>query len=422
MSDAEHSSAQHLPSAYDRGGKRRGRARRAHTVGKVLLASVVTLAMLTGLSVAFFYRHLNGNLNVRDLSSQMYDRPDKVKVRGPKEPLNILVMGSDTREGAGNNIDGLTGGGERSDTTILVHLSADRKTAYGVSIPRDTLVDRPDCKSADGDTIPGASTVMWNEAFAVGGPACTMQQVEQLSGVRLDNYVVVDFAGFRDMVNAIDGVEVCIPEDINDSAHGITLEAGTRELMGEDALKYVRVRHIGDGSDIGRIARQQAFIAAMVSKVVSGGTLARVDRLVRFLNAATNSLTTDLKNIREIAQVGLQFKKIGLKKIQFVTVPWEYSTAQPGRVELLPEAEALWEKIRNDAPLGKLRQGAINAAEVPGASATPSPSASAPASEDPSQDSPPTSVTPSPTQSTSPSADAQDEEQQQALEQAGLCT
>src|SRR3712207_5234115 len=268
----------------------------------------------------------------------MYDRPDKVKVAGPKEPLNILVMGSDTREGEGNKIDGeSTGSSGFSDTTILVHLSADRKTAYGISIPRDTLVDRPDCKTKAGDIIPGASTAMWNAAFALGGPSCTMQQLEQLTGIRLDNYVVVDFSGFREMVDAVDGVEVCIPEDIDDSAHGITLEAGTRELRGEEALKYVRVRHIGDGSDIGRIARQQAFIAAMVNKVVSGGTLARVDRLVRFLNAATSSLTTDLKNIKEIAQVGLQFRKIGLKKIQFITAPWKYSPSQPGRVELLPE-------------------------------------------------------------------------------------
>ena len=412
---AEHPSAQPLPPAYDRGGKRRAPSRRAHTVGKVLLASLVTLGLVTGLSVAFLYRHLNGNLNVQDLSEQLYDRPDKKKVAGPKEPLNILVMGSDTRDCDGCKIDGESSPG-LSDTTILVHLSADRKSAYGVSIPRDTLVERPDCKSKDGDIIPGASQVMWNVAFAVGGPSCTMQQFEQLTGIRIDNYVVVDFAGFRDMVNAIDGVEVCIPRDIDDSEHGITLDAGTRELMGEDALKYVRVRNIGDGSDIGRIARQQAFIAAMANKVVSGGTLARVDRLVGFLNAATSSLTTDLQNIREIAQVGLQFKKIGLKKIQFITAPWKYSEAQPGRVELLPEAEGLWEKIRNDAPLGKLRQGAINAAEVPGASTSPSPSAS----EEPSEATPPP-ATDAPSETASPSGPSQ-EEQQQARDQAGLCT
>ena len=115
-------------------------------------------------------------------------------------------MGSDSRDGAGNNIDGLTGGGERSDTTILLHVSADRKRAYGISIPRDLLVDRPECKSEDGDTIPGGTSAMWNEAFAVGGPACTMQQFEQVTGVRLDHFVKVDFEGFRGMVDAIGGV------------------------------------------------------------------------------------------------------------------------------------------------------------------------------------------------------------------------
>ena len=104
--------------------------------------------MVSGLSVAFLYRHLNGNLNVQDISNQLYDRPDKVKVEGPKEPLNILVMGSDSRDCKGCSIDGEAGGG--SDTTILFHLSADRESAYGVSIPRDSLVDRPDCKTKDG--------------------------------------------------------------------------------------------------------------------------------------------------------------------------------------------------------------------------------------------------------------------------------
>ena len=111
--------------------------------------------------------------------------------------MNILVMGSDSRDGAGNNIDGLTGGGERSDTTIMIHLSADRQSAYGISIPRDSLVDRPDCIDEDGDTIPGATGAMWNEAFSVGGAACTIRQFEQLTDIRINNYVVVDFRGFQ---------------------------------------------------------------------------------------------------------------------------------------------------------------------------------------------------------------------------------
>lgn len=353
--------------------KRRGRVKKKHTIGKVLLVTSLVLALATGLGVVYLYRHLNGNLDVIDVTKQLgEDRPDKEEVEGPQEPLNILVMGSDTREGAGNNIDNLTGGGERSDTTILFHLSADRERAYGVSIPRDSLVTRPTCKSESGESIPGGTDVMWNEAFSVGGPACTIRQLEQITGVYVDHFVVVDFSGFEDMVDAIDGVEVCIPEDINDPAHGINIPAGTREIEGREALNYVRARYtLGDGSDIGRISRQQAFMSSMVNKVVSAGVLARPDRLVRFLNAATNSLTVDpgLENVAKIADLGLQFRGIGLDRVQFVTVPFEYDQREEyrGRVSWLPEADELWAKIAADEPLTRrLTSDAITAAKPPG--------------------------------------------------------
>ncbi len=349
------------------GGRRRAKGRKSHVIAKVIVASFVVLGMVVGLSVVYFYRHLNDNLTVLDLTDQIPNRPDKQKSRLPKEPLNIMVMGSDDRDGEGNNIDGLTGGGARSDTTLLFHLSADRKDAYGISIPRDTLVDRPECIADNGDAIPGASDVMWNEAFGVGGPACTITQFEALTGIFVDHFVVVDFAGFQDMVDAIDGVEVCIPEDIDDPAHGINIPAGTREIEGKEALSYVRARYtLGDGSDIGRVKRQQAFIAAMANKVVSNGVLARVDRLVPFLNSATKSLVVDkeMGNLIQIAKVGLGFKNIGLDNIKFITVPFQYSTAQPGRVEFLPEAEQLWQRVINDEPLSRrLSDGVITAGD-----------------------------------------------------------
>ena len=374
-----------------RRGKRRGRAKARHTVGKVVLASLVAVGLATGLGVVYIYRHLNDNLNVQDLSGQLKNRPDKKHVEtGPKEPLNILVMGSDTRDGEGNNIDNLTGGGERSDTTIMFHLSADRDTAYGISIPRDTLVDRPDCYAKNGDVIPGASDVMWNEAFSVGGPACTMQQFEQLTDIRLDNYVVLDFGGFQDMVDAIDGVEVCIPEDIADPAHGINIPAGTREIAGKEALNYVRARYtLGDGSDIGRIKRQQAFIAAMASKVMARGTLARFDRLVGFLDAATSSLQTDIESVLQMGKVGIGFKNIGLDNIKFVTVPFQYSTAQPGRVEFLPEAKQLWQRVIDDEPLTRrLQDGVITAGDNVDGSSTGTDSPSSPGGTESPSDTP----------------------------------
>ncbi|MDN4171613.1 LCP family protein [Nocardioides sp. SOB77] len=396
--------ARRKPDTRGRSGRRRGRTRRRHTVARVLGITVLVLAMVTGLSVVFLYRSLDGSLATEDLGEQLGDdRPTAVPVEGPQDPLNILVMGDDTREGAGNAIDRETGGG--SDTTILFHLSADRESAYGVSIPRDTLVDRPECYTEDGDTIPPSSGAMWNAAYSVGGPACTMRQFEQVTGIKLDNYVVVDFQGFQDMVDAIDGVEVCIPEDIVDPDHGINLEAGTREIQGREALNYVRVRDIGNGSDISRIKRQQAFIAAMAKKVVSGNVLARPDRVLNFLDAAIGSLTTDFENLWDLSKVGYSFQHIGLDNIKFVTAPFEYSESQPGRVELLPEAERLWERIKNDEPLTRrLQDGVISADDVPGVN-----------DDDPGAG---TSDGPSASPSGTPEDAARDEE----LAAVGLCT
>lgn len=367
MPDAAPESVQLDPSAP----KRRGKVRKSHTVGKVLLATVLVMAMVTGLGTIWLYRHLNGNINVYDPSAQMSNRPDVIEVEGPKEPLNVLVMGSDNRDCEGCNIDNLTGGGARSDTTILLHVSADRQRAYGVSIPRDSMVERPECRTEDGEAIPGSSRAMWNEAFALGGPACTMQQFEQLTGVRLDHFVVVDFEGFRGMVDAIGGVEMCIPEPISDPAHGINIEAGTRKLEGFEALNYVRARYsIGNGSDTGRMKRQQAFLASMTHSVVSAGTLARPDRLIRFLDAATDSLTVDpgLKSIKKIADLGFQFRDIGLDKVQFITIPNIPDPADPNRlVWTEPQASEVWDKIAHDEPLTKkLGQDVISAGNLPG--------------------------------------------------------
>ena len=367
MSDAAPESVQPDSTAP----KRRGKVRKRHTVGRVLLVTVLVLAMVTGLGTIWLYRHLNNNINVYDPSAQMSNRPGKIDVEGPKEPLNVLVMGSDNRDCDGCNIDNLTGGGARSDTTILLHVSADRQRAYGISIPRDSMVDRPECRTEDGEAIPGADYTMWNEAFALGGPACTMQQFEQLTGVRLDHFVVVDFEGFRGMVDAIGGVEMCIPEAITDPAHGINIEAGPRKLKGFEALNYVRARYtVGNGSDVGRMKRQQAFIASMTHSVVSAGTLARPDRLIGFLDAATKSLTVDpgLKNIVKIADLGVQFKDIGLNNVQFITIPNMPDPNDPNRlVWTEPQADEVWEKIANDEPLTKkLSQDVISAGDLPG--------------------------------------------------------
>ena len=363
-------------SADAQGPKRKGKVTKKHTVGRVLLATAVVLALVVGLGTVLLYRHLNGNINYQNITEQLgTDRPPKKHTNtGPQDPINVLVMGSDDRDGSGNNIDNQDlGSADRSDTTILMHLSADRKHAYGISIPRDSLVNRPDCYDKSGKpTIQGGTKVMWNDAFALGGPACTVRQFEQITHIRVDNYVVVDFSGFEGMVDAVGGVPVCIPEPISDPAHGINIPAGTREIKGREALNYVRARYtLGDGSDISRIKRQQAFIAAMAHKVFSAGTFARPDRLIGFLDAATKSLTTDISSVVKLAKVGMGFKNIGLDNIKFITVPTGYYPADSpdaGRVYWVqPQTKQLWKAIADDEVLPpKFLNGAITAKNNPG--------------------------------------------------------
>jgi LCP family protein required for cell wall assembly len=354
------------------GGKRKGRTKTHHTVAKAVGATMVVIALVTGLSVVFLYRHYNGNLNVKDISSELgTDRPTPQVPKGPHGPINILIMGSDNRDAPGDHIDNLTGIGKRSDTTILLHLSADRQHAYGVSIPRDSVVNRASCLDDKGKEIsPAATGVMWNEAFNIGGPGCTVRQFEQLTGVRVDHYVVVDFNGFKSMVDAIGGVEVCIPHAVNDTIGHITLPAGTHKFTGTQALNYVRERHsLGNGSDIGRMKRQQAFVASMAHQAISADTLANPIHLAKFIDAATKSLTLDpdIGSISKLVGLAYQFRHIGLDHIQFVTTPWEEDPSNINRVVWKPEAQTLWNAIKNDQVLSKsMLNGSLNAQHIPG--------------------------------------------------------
>jgi LCP family protein required for cell wall assembly len=360
-------------SSVGGGGKRKGKAKTRHTVAKAVGATMVVIALVTGLSVVFLYRHYNANLNVKDISGELgtTDRPQPVAPKGPHGPINIMIMGSDNRDAPGDHIDNLTGIGKRSDTTILLHLSGDREHAYGVSIPRDSIVNRASCLDDDGKEIsPAATGVMWNDAFNIGGPGCTVRQFEQLTGVRVDHYIVVDFNGFKSMVDAIGGVEVCLPHAVDDPIGHITLPAGTHKFTGDQALNYVRERHsLGNGSDIGRMKRQQAFVASMAHAAISANTLANPIHLTKFIDAATKSLTLDpgIGSISKLVGLAYQFRHIGLDKIQFVTTPWEPDPTDANRVVWKPEAQTLWDAIKNDQVLSKaMLSGSLNAQHIPG--------------------------------------------------------
>lgn len=341
-------------------------APRSHrrAVWTTILSTQLVLAMLTALGVFLVHKSLNDSI---DPGVSVEHEVEKAPVEGPSEPLNILVMGSDTRAGEGNGIDAENAdGGQRSDTVILLHVSADRKDAYGVSLPRDAIIDRPDC-TVDGEEIPGEDTVMFNTAFAAGGPQCTLTTVERLTGIHIDHFLALDFAGFREMVDAIDGVEVCLPTAVEDYEHNIFLDAGVQTLQGQDALNYVRERtQLSVTGDIGRMKRQQAFIASMVNKVLSAGTLSQPGKVIDFLTAVTSSIQVDdeLDTVGELQELAMEFRGTGLDQIKFITVPIAEYEPDPNRLIWTDEADDLWERITADQLLGRdFNAGSINAGD-----------------------------------------------------------
>ena len=337
----------------------------------VVVGTQALVAAATSVTLVVAWHDLNGG--IQDGAAVPHP-PNVVKPRvaGPQEPLNVLIIGSDSRDGAGNGIDRHTGEGQRSDVVMLLHLSADREEAYGVSLPRDAVVDRPACTGRDGDRVPAERDVMFNTAFQVGGPECTAMMVQSLTGVYVDHYVVVDFGGFVDMVDAVGGVDVCLPEAVADPESGIFLDAGQQTLDGQQSLDYVRERkQLSVTGDIGRMKRQQAFVASLVNKVVSAGTLSRPYRVHAFLKAVVGSLQVDegLDSLRELTDLALQLRRTGLDDISFVTVPFEEYPPDPYRLQWAPQAERLWARVRADRPLGgALRDEAITADRPPGRS------------------------------------------------------
>jgi len=222
-----------------------------HTVLRraVAVASVMTVLATTVSAAGWFtLTRLSSNITTVDVTSELGTaRPTRATPTKPTEyePMTILVMGTDTRTGQGsgfgNAADTASGTGH-SDTTILFHISGDRQHAVGVSIPRDSWVTRPSCKGS------GTVTGRINTAFAEGGAGCAIKAVEKLTGVFIDHYVVVDFVGFKAVVDALGGVQVCLTTAVDDAKSHLKLAAGPHVLSGDQALAFARVRHgIGDG-------------------------------------------------------------------------------------------------------------------------------------------------------------------------------
>lgn len=330
-----------------------------------VVAAVASGAILAvtavGAGVTAVLGQLEGNITALDVSDQTGSAvtgSESVVIdesTGETAPFNVLLMGSDSRAGKDNKGYGSTakfGSTERSDTTILLHVNADRSQAVAVSIPRDTLIDLPTCKNANGETVNGGSG-KFNEAMSRGGPGCTLKAVENMTGMKIDNFMVVDFGGFKAITEAVGGVEICLSEPVNDPLSGLKLSAGKHTISGEEALAFVRARKtLGDGSDTSRIRRQQAFLSSMANKVLSSGTILNPAALLGVLNAATESLTADpqLANIDNLRELVVSMKDLSPSNITFTTMPW-YPAGDGANVLMnKKKAKPLLNAIKNDTP------------------------------------------------------------------------
>ncbi|WP_200307931.1 LCP family protein [Streptomyces adelaidensis] len=346
-----------------RGGRSRPKPKKS--AGKrILVWTGGTLAfLLVGVGTAgyLYYQHLNNN--IQKISDDGASTGGFSKDRA----INLLVIGTDKRTGAGNEKYGDSGSVGHADTTILLHVSKDRTNATAMSIPRDMIVDVPDCPTTqeDGtkDTIGGTNEVRFNTSLGQDGrtPSCTMRTVTELTGITPDHFMVADFNAVKTLSTAIGGVEVCLEKDIKDSKSKLDLTAGKHTIEGEQALAFLRTRYsVGLGSDLSRIELQQQFLSSMIRQMKSEDTLTDPTKVLDLAEAATSALSVDSKitDIKKLASLGQEVGKVKTKNITFTTVPVIDNTDGATVLPMPGKAEQLFETIRNDISLTEVKKQA----------------------------------------------------------------
>lgn len=332
-----------------------------------LLALLLSGATFAGTAYYEFSTRLqNQSSDISELLGT--SRPD----HGDRKPtdswegqaLNLLVLGSDSRDEENQEFG--SADGMRSDTAMIVHVAADRSRVEIVSIPRDLIVEIPPCLLPSGEysnTYPLGTNefngVRFNAAFSIGsegedipyGAACAIRTVENMTNVFIDDWAVVDMDGFRTMVDAIGGVDMCIEEAIDNRWAKLSLEPGCQTLDGEQALGFARLRKgIGDGSDIARIDRQQQLMGSMADQTLSAGVLANPSKLLPLLNSVASSLHTSerLGNLNNLAGLAYSLRDLDSPNIIFITPPLEYT----GNVVVQTEQmQQVWNNLREDLPV-----------------------------------------------------------------------
>ncbi|AVH58330.1 MULTISPECIES: LCP family protein [Streptomyces] len=347
-------------------GRRRGRTKpQKSKAKKILLWTGGTMAfVLVGVSAAAYayLKHLEGNVNTTDIGSAGKSSFSK------DDAFNILIIGTDKRTGAGNEGYGDSGSVGHADTTLLLHVAKDRTNATVMSIPRDLIVDIPDCETVQSDgskeIVPGTQGVRFNTSLGQGGrdPGCTMRTVEENTGIEPDHFMMADFNAVKTLTTAVEGVPVCLAKDVDDPDSHLKLSEGEHTLQGEQALAFLRTRHsFGNQGDLDRIKVQQQFLGSLMRKMSSGDTLTSPTKLVNLAEAATKALTVDtgIGKVSTLKDVALELKKVPTKNISFTTVPVDDNPAETVKATVVVRPGAgqeLFDAIINDVSLTAVKE------------------------------------------------------------------
>ncbi|OIV38623.1 LytR family transcriptional regulator [Mangrovactinospora gilvigrisea] len=346
-------------AARRRGGKG-GRAGKRRVLPWV--AGTVAFVLIGGAAAAYgVYQHFNGNINSMDV------HPGGSRADDDHGPLNILILGTDSRKGLGSTY-GDTGSVGHADTTILLHVSADRSNATAVSIPRDLITDVPECQTGN-KTIPGSKNVQFNTSLGQDDrdPGCTWKTTEQLMGITINHFMMVNFEAVKTLSDAVGGVPVCAAHDIDDPKSHLHMTAGRHIVKGDQALAFVRTRHsVGFGGDLTRIPLQQQFLSSLIRKIKSNGTLTDPTKLWSLADAATKALTVDsgIGSIAKLEGLARDLGDVDTKNITFATVPVIDDPNNKNWVVLKPgDAQSLFRMVREDESLTAVKKKKAAAAK-----------------------------------------------------------
>ncbi|MFC7430190.1 MULTISPECIES: LCP family protein [unclassified Agrococcus] len=339
------------PTTRTAARRRRAVYRRRRIVASVgaaaLVASVAVVAFVASTSVRVL-----DNIGENAVARPGVDR-DKLDAPAWDGAVDLLIMGSDTRDGQVSGDYG-EASGARSDVMMLLHVAADRESATLVSIPRDTMLPSPECLTDGGRTIAASAAVQVN-GLLEHGPYCSLDAMRDFTGLDLEHFLVVGFDGVVGITEAIGGVEVCVAHDVADPYSGLFLDAGTHTLAGEQALAFLRTRHgFADGSDLGRIQAQQAFLGSLARSVQDAGTLSNPTALFRLADAASQAITVDeaIADPGSLVALASTLADVDLDRLVMVQLPVMPYAPDPNRVApRSEEAAALFAALRDDRPV-----------------------------------------------------------------------